>query len=57
MTTLEKLNQMGGDLVKRFGHENPAVIQWYLDVPYRTFEQNAAAYWKLMNEGTEVEDE
>jgi len=57
MTTLEKLNQMGGDLVKRFGHENKEVIQWYLDVPHRTFEQNAAAYWRLMNEGVKIKDE
>jgi hypothetical protein len=57
MTTLEKLNQMGGNLVKRFGHENKEVIQWYLDVPHRTFEQNTEAYWKLMNEGVNVKDE
>jgi hypothetical protein len=57
MTTLEKLNQMGGNLVKRFGHENKEVIQWYLDVPHRTLEQNTEAYWKLMNEGVNVKDE
>lgn len=57
MTKLEKLNEMGGKLVKRFGHENPAVIRWYLDVPHRTFEQNTEAYLRLMREGVEVEDE
>lgn len=57
MNKLEKLNKMGDELVRRFGHECPAVIQWYLDVPHRTFEQNAEAYWELMNEGVEVEDE
>ena len=57
MNTLEKLEEMGGNLVKRFGHENNEVIQWYLDVPHRTFEQNTEAYQKLMDEGTEVEDE
>lgn len=57
MNKLEKLNEMGNNLVKRFGHECPAVIQWYLDVPHRTFEQSTATYWKLMREGVEVEDE
>lgn len=57
MTTLEKLNEMGDNLVKRFGHECSAVIQWYLDVPHRTFEQNTEAYWELMDKGVAVEDE
>ena len=57
MDRLETLNKMGGELVKRFGHENKEVIQWYLDVPHRTFEQNTEAYWKLMNEGVKIEDE
>jgi len=57
MTTLEKLEEMGKNLVTRLGHENPAVIGWYLEVPHRTFEQNAEAYWKLMDEGAEVEGE
>lgn len=57
MNTLEELNKMGSNLVKKFGHENKEVIQWYLDVPHRTLEQNTEVYWKLMQEGVEVEDE
>ena len=57
MTQKERIEQMGNDIVRRYGLESREALEWYGLLPYWTFQHAVDAYELIMTEGLADDEE
>ena len=57
MTQKERIEQMGDDIVRRYGLESAEALEWYRLLPYWTFQHAVDAHELIMTEGLADDEE